>query len=236
MAARGKMSKTRRIDPKAVGKRIRYLRQKQGLSIAELGRRTGIINVKISGFEAFSICFNEEALLRIAKVLKVDLGYLLTGNKATRFNGNTELRVAFDRFLQLSPRKCSCGQYALKHLPVCERCDAKRKPEAVAYCECGRPMSKRARLCAICRSRNFKAEPKYTDTCICGNQKSIRAKHCKLCHSKGRRKFDPQEALKLYEQLLDYSAVGRKLGVTHEAVRQAVAKERALHKHRKRYR
>jgi transcriptional regulator with XRE-family HTH domain len=108
MAARGKMSKTRRIDPKAVGKRVRYLRQKQGLSIAELGRRTGIINVKISGFETFSICFNEEALLRIAKVLKVDPGYLLTGNKAARFNGNTELRVAFDRFLQLSPRNGTC--------------------------------------------------------------------------------------------------------------------------------
>jgi hypothetical protein len=76
-----------------------------------------------------------------------------------------------------------------------------------------------ASLDTFARIKNIK--PKE-DKCSCGNLKSVKSTNCKICSPKNNRKTTrpPFEELKIDINMFGYKAVGRKYGVSDNAIRK----------------
>ena len=73
------------IDYKIIGKRVKSSRQRRSMTQAELAERTEMSDVYISRIETGNRSPSLDALLKIAKVLDINLDSLVHGNTTVRF-------------------------------------------------------------------------------------------------------------------------------------------------------
>lgn len=111
------------------------------------------------------------------------------------------------------------------------------------YCECGNEEQKRSKRCVECYKANRKACSKKSTVvehehkepyCECGNKKTKGAKHCIECYNKNRHNYSEKTSQQHPQKIdwpdtdmlldmvdrLGYSAAGRELGVSDNAVRK----------------
>ena len=89
-----------------IGTRIKEIRKKQGLTQDILARKLGVKRAVISKYETGSVSLSVEQLRRIADLLEVSEGYLLTGdpNYTTAWDDFSDI---IDAPTALSPERIS---------------------------------------------------------------------------------------------------------------------------------
>lgn len=73
---------------KGFGRRLRKLRDERSLSQSELARAIGSETAHISRYERGVVMPNAESLLELATFLRVDVGFLLTGQESGQGQGD----------------------------------------------------------------------------------------------------------------------------------------------------
>lgn len=73
---------------KSFGRRLRTLRDERSLSQSELAKAIGSETAHISRYERGIVMPNAESLLELATFLRVDVGFLLTGQDSGQSNGD----------------------------------------------------------------------------------------------------------------------------------------------------
>ena len=119
--------------------------------------------------------------------------------------------------LNLQVLCCNCHAQTLNY--------KKKKGISIKYyCECGIEKQKRSKQCLGCRKKELsnKKEKNNKNFCKCGKLIKKLSKNCVECQYKKQRKVKRPNYKKLIEEVkkTNYSAVGRKYGVSDNAIRK----------------
>lgn len=91
-------------------------------------------------------------------------------------------------------------------------------------CECGGPKGASSMRCRECEMKRRKGN--LPPNCACGNSMSMRSAQCRICHNDSLKEakinWPPLEELQQALAKSNYSAVGRQLGVSDNAVRKYI--------------
>jgi transcriptional regulator with XRE-family HTH domain len=93
-----------RIDRRAVGRRIRTLRERRGWTRRDLGKHLGCPAYRLARYERGEYLPRSEVLLRTAQALRVTVDYLLTGVPVGQVQ-DPRLLERLSRFPALAPER-----------------------------------------------------------------------------------------------------------------------------------
>lgn len=98
------------LDPRSLGARVRVVRQRAGLSQAQLAERAGVANETISRLERGSFEPSLSTLIAVADVLEVDLDSLVgratesEAPRAAKGRRSARAQALVERIERLEPR------------------------------------------------------------------------------------------------------------------------------------